>query len=114
MAKFCGNVGYVESSVETVPGVYEEVVTERKHYGDLLRNYRRLEDGTKVNNDLTISNSISIMADAYANTHFFAIRYVIWAGQYWTVSNVEVQTPRLILRLGEVYRGPKADAPIPA
>ena len=113
MARFCGVVGYAEN-VETEPGIHEEVITERKHYGDLLRNYRRQEDGQKINNDLTISNSISIMADAYANTHFFAIRYAVWAGEYWTVSNIEVQYPRLILRLGKVYNGPKAPAPDPA
>ncbi len=49
---------------------------------------------------------ISIVADAYARGHFFAIRYVEWAGERWTVTNVEVQAPRLILQLGEVYNGP--------
>jgi hypothetical protein len=54
------------------------------------------------------------MADAYANEHFFAIRYVEWAGVLWTVSMVEVQSPRLLLRLGEVYNGPTpAVAPTP-
>jgi hypothetical protein len=64
-----------------------------------------------VNNDLTVSNSISIIADAYANEHFFAIRYVDWAGALWTVSEIEIQSPRLILRLGGVYNGPRPEAP---
>jgi hypothetical protein len=34
---------------------------------------------------------ISIVADAYANDHFFAIRYVEWAGVLWTVTDVEVR-----------------------
>lgn len=104
MAKFFGEVGYGQT-VETVPGVWEDVITERKVYGDVLRNTRRLVSGEKINNDLTVGNSISIMADAYANTHFFAIRYVRWAGVNWTVTDVEVQRPRLILQLGEVYNG---------
>jgi hypothetical protein len=67
-----------------------------------------LPDGTKVNDDLSVNNSISIVADEYANEHFFAIRYVAWAGTLWTVTNVEVQSPRLLLTLGGVYNGPTA------
>ena len=108
MAKFYGAVGYVHESVETKPGVYEDVVVERKYFGDILRNSRGLQDSGQVNPDLTVGNSISIVADAYANEHFFAIRYVQWAGALWKVSDVEVQSPRLLLRLGGVYNGPKA------
>lgn len=104
MARFYGEVGYAES-VETVPGVWKDVIVERKYYGDVLRNTRRLDGGEKINNDISVSNSISIVADAYASTHFFAIRYVKWAGVYWTVTTVEVQSPRLTLQIGEVYNG---------
>jgi hypothetical protein len=58
-----------------------------------------------VNPLTSVSNSISIVADAYANEHFLAIRYVEWVGELWTVQDVEIQTPRLLLRLGEVYNG---------
>jgi hypothetical protein len=34
------------------------------------------------------------------------MRYVEWAGVRWDVTDVEVQRPRLILRLGGVYHGP--------
>lgn len=105
MAKFHGKIGYGES-VETAPGVWEDVITEYQYYGDVIRNARTLREGEKVNNDLTVDNSISIVADAYAREHFFAIRYIEWAGTLWIVSNVEVQSPRLILRLGGVYHGP--------
>jgi hypothetical protein len=54
----------------------------------------------QVNPDISLGNSISIVADAYAREHFFAIRYVEWAGVRWTVQDVEVQPPRLILALG--------------
>ncbi len=110
MAKFYGVIGYGEA-VETVPGVWEDVITERKYYGDVLRNTRGLQEGDKINNDITVGNSISIVADAYAHNHFFAMKYIIWAGAYWTISNVEVQRPRLLLTLGGVYNGQKASAP---
>lgn len=110
MAKFHGEIGYGES-VEKAPGVWEDVITEKLYFGDVIRNSRQLREGEGVNNDLSVGNSISIVADAYANEHFFAIRYIRWAGALWTVSNVEVQSPRLVLRLGGVYNGPKAPAP---
>lgn len=105
--RFYGKVGY-GVTVETAPGVWEDVITEFSYFGNVVRNTLTFQDGESVNNDLSVSNSISIVADAYANEHFFAIRYVEWGGSLWTVSSVEVQRPRLLLRLGGVYNGPKA------
>lgn len=111
MTKFYGEVGYGET-VEIADGVYDDVIVEFKYFGDVIRNTRRLqESGDKVNDDLTVQNSISIVADAYANEHFFAMRYIKWAGAYWKVSEVTVEPPRLTLRLGGVYNGPKAGTP---
>jgi hypothetical protein len=105
MARFFGRVGY-GSSVESAPGVWVDVIVEKSYYGDVVRNSRQLREGENLNFDLNVQNSISIVADAYAQEHFFEIRYVEWAGVLWTVTSVEVQSPRLILRLGEVYNGP--------
>ena len=110
MAKFHGRVGF-GAQAETAPGTWTDVITEHLYYGDVVQNSRGLRAGENLNPDLTVGNSISIVANAYANEHFFAIRYVEWAGVLWTVANVEVQSPRLILRLGEVYNGPTAAAP---
>jgi hypothetical protein len=107
MAKFHGEIGYGES-VEKAPGVWEDTITEKSYFGDVVRNSRQLREGEGVNDNLSVGNSISIVADAYANEHFFAIRYIKWAGTLWKVSNVEVESPRLVLRLGGVYNGPKA------
>lgn len=109
MAKFFGYVGY-GTNVETQPGVWEDQIIERPYFGDVLRNTRKLDEGKTLNNDLSVGNSISIVADAYANEHFFAIRYIKWAGSLWTVSEVVVERPRLILRLGSVYNGPSPQA----
>lgn len=110
MTKFYGPIGFGETQ-ETKPGVWEDVITERNYIGDILRNTRQLREGEKVNDDLAVSNSISILSDQYANEHFFAIRYILWAGTLWIVSDVEMQSPRLLLRLGGVYNGPR---PAPA
>jgi hypothetical protein len=105
MARFHGRVGY-GSPVETAPGVFQDSIVEHSYFGDVIRNTRELREGENLNPDLSVQNSISIVADAYAFEHFFAIRYVEWAGALWRVSSVEVQRPRLLLRLGEVYNGP--------
>lgn len=113
MTRFFGRIGYGET-VETSPGVWVDDIVEYSYYGDVIRNSRNLREGENLNVDLSVQNSISIIADAYANEHFFAIRYVEWAGTLWTVSSVEVQSPRLLLILGEVYNGPTpAVAPTP-
>lgn len=105
MARFYGAIGY-GATVETTPGVWEDQITEKSYFGDVVRNSRTLQDGQKVNNDLSVNNSISIVADAYANENFSAIRYVSWNGKLWTVSDVTVQSPRLLLQLGVIYNGP--------
>lgn len=107
MARFFGRIGYGEPA-ETAPGVWVDAIVERSYYGDVIRNARNMREGENLNVNLSVQNAISIVADAYANNHFFAIRYVEWAGALWTVTSVEVQSPRLLLRLGEVYNGPTA------
>lgn len=109
--RFHGKVGFGES-VETAPGVYEDSIVEHEYFGDVTRAARKLMEGENLNQDLSLVNAISIVADAYASEHFFEVRYVEWAGVFWTVTDVEIQRPRLLLRLGEVYNGPKAAAPI--
>ncbi len=102
MAKFYGAIGYA-ATVETKPGVWEEQITERKYFGDLIRNTRRFQSSGNLNDDLNISNEISIVADPFANENFHTMRYVEYMGTKWKVSNVDVQYPRLVLSIGGVY-----------
>jgi hypothetical protein len=104
MTRFFGKVGYAHST-DRQNGVWEDVVTERFLYGDVVKNTRRLITAGDLNSDLTTGNSISVVADDYAMENIFAIRYVEWAGTLWTVIDVEEQRPRLLLRLGGVYNG---------
>ena len=102
MAKFCGKIGYIDS-VESEPGYWEEKPVEREYYGDITRNTSRYQQEGHINENIVINNILSIVADPYANENFQHIRYVIWLGTKWKVTNVEVQYPRLILTLGGVY-----------
>ncbi|MFA6728918.1 MAG: hypothetical protein WCS17_12015 [Prevotella sp.] len=102
MTRFSGKVGYSVTE-ETEPGLWIEHISEHRYIGDVIRNARRLDTSNGVNGDIVINNTISIVADAYAFSNFFAIRYVEWMGTKWKVTNVEVQSPRLILTLGGRY-----------
>lgn len=104
MAKFYGKVGYVET-VEIRPGVWDQQVTEICYCGDLVRSNRKWDTSGNVNDDVNVSNEISIVADPFAYAHFGLIRYVEFMGQLWNVTAVEVQRPRLILSVGGVYNG---------
>lgn len=102
MAKFYGPIGYAVTK-ETRPGVWEEQITERNYYGDVIRNTRRLQSSDQVNDDINVSNEISILADPFANENFHAMRYVVFMGAKWKISSVEVRYPRLILSVGGLY-----------
>lgn len=113
MAKFYGEIGYNTGTVETPPdsGVWVDVITEVSYYGDVVRNSRQLREGELINDDISVSNSISVVADAFAYENIFAMRYIRWMGALWVVSNVDVQRPRLLLSLGGVYHGPQVATP---
>lgn len=103
MAKFRGVVGFADT-VEKEPGKYVEEILPRTYSGDLRRNTRRLESAGTINDNINISNEISILADAYAFNHFYAIRYVEFGGAKWKVSSVDAtKRPRLVLTLGGLY-----------
>lgn len=104
MNKFYGKIGYAITN-ETTPGVWVEQIVERSYYGDVIRNIRRLQSSENLNDDINVSNEISIVADAFANQNFHSMRYVEYMGTKWKVSSVEVKYPRLILSIGGVYNG---------
>ena len=107
MAKWYGVIGYSET-VETSPGVWEEQITERNYYGDLIRDTRRLQTIDQVNDNINVANEISIVADPFVINTFHQMRYAVFMGTRWKITNVEVQYPRLILSLGGEYNGKQA------
>lgn len=104
MAKYYGQIGFVDT-VENPPGVWQEQVTLRTYRGDLIRNTRRLDNPGQVNDNITLSNEISVVCDPYAINNFHSIRFVTFMGAKWKVTSVEVEYPRLILTIGGVYNG---------
>lgn len=104
MSKYFGKIGYGVTE-ETRPGVFEPKITEREYHGDIVRNSRRLENGGKVNDDLNINMTLSIVADPFAYQNFHQLKYVEYMGAKWKATSVEPQYPRLTITLGGVYNG---------
>ena len=104
MAKWYGKIGYADN-VEVEPGVWEDNIVEHSYYGDLNRNTRSLQNSGEINDNINLSNEISIVADPYASENFYKMRYVEFAGTKWKITNVEVKYPRLILSIGGVWNG---------
>lgn len=105
MPKYFGKVGFADY-VKERPGVVTEKFIERSYFGDVLRNFRNLQSADQLNDEISINNELSIVADPYAQNNFHAIRYAEFMGTRWKVTKVEVQYPRLILTLGGIYNAP--------
>lgn len=103
MARWYGEIGYAET-VETSPGVWEEVVVPHEDYsGDMISLSRSLRNSGEINDSVGIGMELSIVADPYALSHFSNMRYVTYMGAKWKVRNVTVLYPRLNISLGEEY-----------
>ena len=104
MAKYFGPVGY---GIPTLirAGVWKDIITEKTYSGDVLRTSRKLVTSTTLNDNITMSNEISIVADPFANANFQTMKYIVYLGTKWKITSVEVQYPRLILEMGGVYNG---------
>lgn len=104
MNRWYGKIGFAEQ-VETAQSVWTEQITERVYRGDVLRNTRRLQDQhEKIGYDISISNQISVIGDAYIRDNFINMRWIEFMGAKWKATEVDAsQAPRLIITLGELW-----------
>lgn len=105
MAKFSGKIGYVFSQVETVPGVWENQEIEKNYRGDEVLNQQRWEKSENLHDNLTLDNSISVIADKYAYENYGYMKYIILNGKKWKIQSLSIKRPRIILQIGELYNG---------
>lgn len=113
MAKFIGEIGLIQT-VEEEPGNFKPVPSEVHRAGDLVRNYvKREQTQDSTNDNITLSNQISIVADSYLKAHLFEIAYVKFKvpqlGGIWKVTNAELVESRILLSFGGVYSGISVD-----
>lgn len=102
MTKFYGPIGFVELK-ETSPGVWTPKVTERNYYGDFIKQGRNLQSANRVNDSITISESLSIVADPYALNHYHTMAYIVRGPAKWKIDSVVENYPKLELTLGGLY-----------
>lgn len=105
MARYYGKVGYY-TQIEIRPGVWEDAIEERLYYGNVTKDNAKWNRSENLHQDFSVSNVISIVSDPYSDKNVQNIRYIEWMGTLWSVSDIEIERPRLNIRLGGVYNGP--------
>lgn len=110
MAKYYGGIGYFLPQSKPVNGVCRERMVERSYFGDVLSNFYKTRPGENVNDDIEISNKISVISDDFSLSNYGYMRYIRWNGASWKITSVEVAFPRLILTIGGIYNGDTAEA----
>lgn len=104
MAKFYGAIGYTRH-IESKPGVWIDEVIERKYRGDVVMDQRRWQPGDKVNDDVSLDNSISIIADGYAYDNIGTMKYIVWNNTPWRIQSFSINRPRIVIQIGGIYNG---------
>lgn len=110
MAKFSGKIGFAITT-EVKPGIYKEVYKERSYRGDVVKSNRRWEPSDTLNDNLSITNDISIISDSFAKINFGVMRYVRWMEQVFeiTSASIDVERHRIVLSLGGTFNVPDDD-----
>ncbi len=108
MSKYCGLIGYsITEESPTMPGVFLPKIVEIKHFGDIVKERSKWEQTTYQNDNITISNKLSIVANSYISENYGYMKYAVINGVRWTITNISLEYPRVILTLGGVYNGPE-------
>lgn len=107
MPKFCGVIGFSNyTEVDPDSGIWvNKDPLQRTYRGDILRSLIQNQNGDKINGDISLCNDISIIADPYALENSSSMIYVIYKSIKWKINSVEINFPRMILRIGGVYNG---------
>ena len=104
MARFAGKIGFAHTvESKDKPGIWEDEIIERTYHGDINRRTFRNKPANSINDNLTMSSEVSVVADLFASDNYHLVRYVEYRGVKWKVSSVDLQPPRLILTLEDVY-----------
>ena len=109
--KYFGKIGFKVIDNESNPGVTQTKIIERPYYGEVIRNARRAQNSDKVNDDLTVSNQISLLLDPYLMDNYYNIAYLTFMSNKWKVGNVEMRYPRIIIDIGGLYNEQEDEDP---
>lgn len=104
MPRCSGVIGYALAE-ETQPGVWTEDVIEKKYYGDIVRDNRKVIDQGVINGSFNINNNISVISNKFMLDNMAFMRYISFANSKWKINSVDIKPPRIIITLGGLYNG---------
>lgn len=107
MAKWFGKIGY-STTEEVEPGIYESIIKELPYRGDVMSSRWKRQSSGEINDNISLANVISIVADPFAYQNCSKMVYIEYLGALWKISDIEVQSPRLLITIGGVYNGEQA------
>lgn len=102
MAKCSGIIGYALAG-ETQPGVWGEDIIEKKYYGDVVRDNRKILDQEEINGHININNSISVVSNSFMLENMAYMRYITFMKSKWKITSVDIKPPRIIISIGGLY-----------
>lgn len=103
--RYSGYIGFSET-YEKDNGIWDERIVEFPYYGDVVRKRRQDSENSKINDDLTMDNQFSVIADSYLYSSLGRMRYITYMGEKWKITRVEYPSrPRVTISVGGVYNG---------
>lgn len=104
MGRFAGYLGFVIDE-EIKPGVFQPKAVEKFYKGTTKNIYRRWDQPQEVDDQLTLSEEITVVTNSYLLENIGALRYVVQYGTKWAVKSIHHDRPRLVITLGGEYNG---------
>lgn len=104
--KYSGIAGFEIDEVEQAPGVYTSGIITKSVRGDIIQPRRITVTPTQNsvgNRDFRMSNTISLVASEFLNTHISSMVYLTVRGVKYRVEDFSIGTPRITVTLGAVY-----------
>ena len=101
MPKCSGVIGY-SLVVETQPGIWSETIIDKPYYGEVITDNRKY-DNNAINEDLNISNKISIVSNSFMLENLAMMKYLTFLKSKWKITSVEMKPPRIIITIGGLY-----------
>lgn len=105
--KYSGMAGVVEDSIEISPGIWKPAgVREIKATGDFVSSRKEFSvRSDSTNDDVTMSNTISIVMSKDLFNNLSNLRYLTVNGARYKVTSFEINRPRIVITLGGLWNG---------
>ena len=90
-------------AVETQPGIWSDEITEKKYYGSIIKDNRKMDNTGVINSGISINNNISIISNKFMLDNMAHMIYITLFNSKWVINSIEVISPRIIITIGGAY-----------